>query len=65
MHVDPIKPVLKPPGTQHLRLNYDGLLPSFAFKLNLRRYNQVKIRQWNIQGLPKVGRCRLTLSDPR
>ena len=40
MQVDPIKPMLKPPGAKHLRLKYDELLSSFAFKFNLRRYNQ-------------------------
>ena len=40
MQVDPIKPMLKPPGTKHLKLKCDGLLSSFAFKFNLRRYNQ-------------------------
>jgi hypothetical protein len=74
--VDPIKPMLKPPGTQHLKLKCDGLLSSFAFNINLRRYNvgarkqidnrlkergaieDEKLRYW-------VGRCRLTLSNPR
>jgi hypothetical protein len=30
---------LKPPGTNRLKLTYDNLLSSFAFKINLRRYN--------------------------
>jgi hypothetical protein len=35
-----MKPVLKLPGTSSmlLKLRYDVLLNSFAFKLNLRRY---------------------------
>jgi len=36
--VDPIKPMLKPTGTKHLKLKRDELLSSFAFKFNLRRY---------------------------
>ena len=38
VQVDPIKPMLKPPGTKHLRLKCDKLLSSFAFKFYLRRY---------------------------
>jgi hypothetical protein len=30
---------LKAPGTERLKLKYDGLFSSFAFKFNLRRYN--------------------------
>ena len=40
MQVDPVKPALKAPGTQRLKLNYDYLLTSFAFNFNLRRYNK-------------------------
>jgi hypothetical protein len=36
-----MRPKLKPPGTQRLRLENDGLLPNFGFKSNLRRYNLV------------------------
>ena len=35
---DPIKPTLKPPGTERLRLKYDELLSCFAFNFNSRRY---------------------------
>jgi hypothetical protein len=38
VHIDPIKPKLKPPGTKRLKLKCDILLSSFAFKFNLRRY---------------------------
>ena len=37
MPVDPVKPMLKPPGTKRLKLKCDVLLSSFAFKINLRR----------------------------
>ena len=40
VQVDPIKPTLKAPGTQRLKLKYDNPLSSFAFKFNLRRYTQ-------------------------
>jgi len=56
VQLNPIKPMLKPPGTKHLRLEYDGLLSSFAFKFDLRRYIEARARAWNL----KVGRCRLT-----
>ena len=38
VQVDPIKPMLKPPGTKRLKLNCDVLLSTSAFKINLRRY---------------------------
>jgi hypothetical protein len=38
MQVDPIKPTLKAPGTERLKLHYDELLSKFAFKFNMRRY---------------------------
>jgi len=41
VHVDPIKPMLKPPETKHLKLQCDELLSSFAFKFKLRRYTPV------------------------
>jgi len=34
-----MKPILKPPGTKHLKLKSDIVLSTFAFKFNLRRYN--------------------------
>jgi hypothetical protein len=34
-----MKPKLKPPGTKRLKLKFDILLPTPAFKFNLRRYN--------------------------
>jgi len=40
VQLDPVKPNLKPPGTKRLKLEYDGLLSSSAFKSNLRRYNE-------------------------
>jgi len=36
-----MKPMLKQPGTKHLKLKCDILLTTFAFKFNLRRYNVV------------------------
>ena len=39
VQVDPIKPKLKPPGTKRLKLKCDILLPTSAFKSDLRRYN--------------------------
>ena len=38
MQVDPIKPKLKPLGTERLKPNCDILLSTSAFKINLRRY---------------------------
>jgi len=41
VQVDPIKPTMKAPGTQALKLQYHKLLSTFAFKFNLRRYSKV------------------------
>jgi hypothetical protein len=38
VQVDPVKPVLKAPGTQRLKLELEKLLSNFGFKFNLRRY---------------------------
>jgi len=40
VQVDPIKPTLKPTGTERLKVKCDILLSTSAFKLNLRRYIQ-------------------------
>ena len=40
MQVGPIEPTLKAPGTKRLKLGYDEPLPTFAFKFNLRCYNE-------------------------
>ena len=41
MQVDPIKPTLKAPGTERLKLEYEDLLSIFGVKSNLRRYTLV------------------------
>ena len=56
-----MKFVLKAPGTMRLKLYNDKLLSTFAFKFNLRRY----IVAYLEEGFFLVGRCRLTLSNPR
>ena len=38
VQVGPIKPTLKAPRTERLKLKYDDPLSKFAFKFNLRRY---------------------------
>ena len=43
MQLDPMEPKLKPPGTERLILKCDVLLSTSAFKLSLRRYNEVLI----------------------
>ena len=72
MQVDPIKPTLKAPGTERLRLECDEPLSNFAFKFNLRRYRLEQVRQLLSSGgarkqvaSTKVGQCRLTLSNRR
>jgi hypothetical protein len=38
VQVELMKPKLKAPGTKRLKLKYDNLLSSIAFKFNLRHY---------------------------
>jgi hypothetical protein len=38
VQVDPIKPMLKAPGTERLQLEYNKPPSNFAFKFSLRRY---------------------------
>ena len=71
MQVDPIKSVLKAPGSMLLKPICDEPLSNFAFKFILRRYTMgVPIHEIDerLDRLPpllrKVGRCRLTLSNP-
>jgi hypothetical protein len=69
VQVDPVTPTLKPPGTKRLNVHHDILLSTFAFKLNMRRYNEADWEEdeeeYLQRNLPTVGRCRLTLSNPR
>jgi hypothetical protein len=68
VQVDHIKPILKPPGTNHLKLNCDTVLSTFAFKFNLRRYNVERAETAYATGAKRAsmaGRCRLILSIPR
>ena len=53
MQVDPIKPTLKAPGTERLRLKYGEPLSNFAFKFNLRRYTKSHYL-FNTRDLAKV-----------
>jgi hypothetical protein len=41
VHVDPIKPTLRAPGSKHLKPKYDEPLLNFAFNSSLRRYTAV------------------------
>jgi hypothetical protein len=47
--VEPIKPLLKAPGRVLLKLRYDELLSSLAFKFNLHHYS------WGPAGTSAVG----------
>ena len=79
MQDDPIKPKFNPPGTKRLKLKYDNSAFNFAFKFNLRRYTKEQMYRNMAEELvgesqrgrdaaerrTKVGRCSLTLSNPR
>jgi len=56
VQVDPIKPTLKAPGTERLKLKYEELLSKFGFKFNLRRYTEdVKARECYVGNLSWAG----------
>ena len=46
MQVDPLKPSLKGPGSERLKLQCDDLLAFFAFTFNLRRYTVLAEDDW-------------------
>ena len=52
VQVAPIKPILKAPGSMHLKVKYVKLLSSFGFKFNLHHYTKGG-------GKDLVGQCRL------
>ena len=72
MQVAPIKPKLKPPETNRLKLKCDILLRTSAFKFNLRRYTMASEQSQTLfeaafvqnevdqAALVQAGRCRLT-----
>ena len=69
--VDPMKPMLKPPRTKHLKLKCDVLLSTFALKFNMRHcswtdggtYDPCTHISSNVLTNSVVGRCGLTLSN--
>ena len=42
VQVEPMKPVLTPPGSMLLKLRHDGPLSNFAFDFNVRRYSTAR-----------------------
>ena len=46
MQLEPIKPVLKAPGSMLLKLRYDGPVSNFGLNFNLRGYSQVSLLRW-------------------
>jgi hypothetical protein len=53
-----MKPTVKPPGSNRLKLKHHKLLSNFAFKSNLRHHNPVLQERWAAIKLDnKVGRC--------
>jgi hypothetical protein len=57
-----MKPKLKPPGTERLKLKCDILLLSSAFKINLRRYilALTPLTTWLWQWQARCGRTHHT-----
>jgi len=46
VQVEPMKPVLKAPGIERLKLKHDRPLSNFAFNFNLRRYTAAWRTEW-------------------
>ena len=45
VQLEPMKPMLKPPGTKRLKLSFDEPLSNVALNLNVRRYAQAGQRK--------------------
>ena len=63
MQVEPMKPVLKAPGSKRLKLKHDWPLSKFAFNFNSRRYSEAErftsnLDKYLISSMSKVRRCR-------
>ena len=54
VQVDPMKSMLKAPGTKRLKLKHDEPLSNFALKLNLRRYIMLRHLSRNIKDIKQV-----------
>jgi len=67
VQVDPTKPTLKPLRSKRLKPEHEILLSNFAFNFKLRRYNLEMAGERSVAcfEMREVGRCRLTLSNPR
>jgi len=52
VQVNPMKPKLKTPGSERLKLKCDHPLSRFAFKFNLRRYTKEHFTTTSYQVLP-------------
>jgi hypothetical protein len=63
VQVDPIKPMLKAPGTKRLKRNCHQPPSNFAFKFNRCRSTE-ELRNAVHEVASVVGRCRLTVSKP-
>jgi hypothetical protein len=60
VQVDPIKPTVKAPGSERLKLKCDELLSNFAFNINLHHYEKEKIggaelQVWLDRVVPQAG----------
>ena len=63
-----MKPTLKAPEAKRLKLRYYELLSKLASNFDLRRYIEAELINIALERLRRnrvVGRCRLTLSNPR
>jgi hypothetical protein len=62
VHVDPLKPTLKAPGPERLKLERGELLSNFAFKFKLRRYTWVSAPRWTCFVTARQGLTLLPIS---
>ena len=67
MQVDSVKPTLKAPDIERLKLLYDEPPSTFAFNINLHLYTKVAMQGVLLkesEDETHVGRCTLTASKP-
>jgi len=65
VQVDPMKPTLKAPGYERLKLRCDDLAFKFCFRFQLPPLQRGGDHAAAQARLLKVWRCSLTLSNPR
>jgi len=56
VQVDPIKPTLKTPGTERLKLKYEELVSNFCFKFNFAPLHRGRCPTWTSRSAGRTSR---------